>query len=300
MSSPGAPTVRVTDLAKHYGSVKALDGISFEAQAGEVFGLLGHNGAGKSTTLRVLTGRARPTSGQAEVLGYDLPSELERVRAKINLVAEDPTLYQRLSAMENLELFCKLYGLPRSRAKEVLERVRLTNTQSRRAKTFSTGMRQRLLLARALLNDPLVLFLDEPTRGLDPSSARDLHGIVTDLAQGGATIVLTTHDMQEADELCDRIAFLVEGKIVALDTPDRLKAMGSSNGTGAAPEIDIALTDGSRERLALADNEGSARLIELTSAKQITTIHSRDTTLADVFIAIAGEPPDNLDDRDGE
>jgi ABC-2 type transport system ATP-binding protein len=296
LSSSDTPTVRVIDLAKHYGDVKALDGISFETQPGEVFGVLGHNGAGKSTTLRILTGRARPTSGEAEVLGCDLPNRFEQVRAQINLVAEDPTLYQRLSAMENLELFCKLYGLPRSRAKEALERVRLTGTKSRRAKTFSTGMRQRLLLARALLNEPRVLFLDEPTRGLDPTSARDLHGIVTDLARGGATIVLTTHDMHEADELCDRIAFLVRGKIVALDTPERLKAEGGDS--GSATEIDVALADGSRELLTLNGYEGSARLMELASAQQITAIHSRDTTLADVFIAIAGEPPDDLDDRD--
>src|SRR4051794_10194221 len=209
------PHVAVEDLAKHYGSVRALDGVSLTVAPGEIFGLLGPNGAGKSTMIRILTGRAKPTSGHARVLGHEVPRELEAVRGKINLVAETPNVYQRASARENLELFCKLYGLPRRRAGEVLEQVRLSSVAERRVKTFSTGMRQRLLLARALLNQPRVLFLDERTRGLDPQSARELHATVTALAADGATIFLTTHDMSEADALCRRIAFLAGGKVVA-------------------------------------------------------------------------------------
>ena len=215
--------MEIEDLTKHYGDVRALDGVSLQTAPGEIFGLLGHNGAGKSTMIRILTGRATPTSGRARVLGHDVPRDLRAVRGQINLVADTPNVYERATAKENLELFCGLYGLPRSRALQALEHVRLGSVAARKVKTFSTGMRQRLLLARALLNSPRVLFLDEPTRGLDPRSARELHETVTALAAGGTTIFLTTHNMNDADELCQRVAFLAEGRLVALDTPRALK-----------------------------------------------------------------------------
>ncbi len=284
--------VQVTDLAKHYGDVRALDGVSLRAEAGEIFGLLGHNGAGKSTMIRVLTGRAKPTSGSATVLGHEMPRELEAVRGEINLVAETPNVYQRATARENLELFCTLYGLPRGRADEVLEEVRLTAVAKRKVKTFSTGMRQRLLLARALLNGPRVLFMDEPTRGLDPQSARDLRETVKRLARSGATIFLTTHDMHEAEELCARVAFLAEGKIVALDTPRALKLSLRTQ----APEVDVVLEDGSGLRLRLHDERDAARLQELVGERRVRSLHSLEPTLADVFIHLAGRSLQ--DDRD--
>jgi ABC-2 type transport system ATP-binding protein len=285
--------VQVEDLAKHYGDVRALDGVSLRAAAGEVFGLLGHNGAGKSTMIRILTGRARPTSGRATVLGHEVPRDLAAVRGQINLVAEIPNVYQRATAKENLELFCTLYGLPKRRAAEVLEEVRLSQVAKRKVKTFSTGMRQRLLLARALLNTPRVLFMDEPTRGLDPQSARDLRQLVTRLAEEGATIFLTTHDMNEADELCARVAFLAEGRIVALDTPRALKlSLGEE-----APEADVVLEDGSELRLKLHEERDAARLQELVGAQRIRAVHSREPTLADVFIELAGR---SLDDGAGD
>lgn len=278
------PAVAVEDLTKRYGDVRALDGVSLQTAPGEIFGLLGHNGAGKSTMIRILTGRAKPTSGRAEVLGHELPRDLEAVRGEINLVADTPNVYQRATAKENLELFCTLYGLPKSRAADALEQVRLTNVAKRKVKTFSTGMRQRLLLARALLNSPRVLFLDEPTRGLDPQSARDLHKTVTLLAEGGSTIFLTTHDMNEADELCQRVAFLAEGKIVALDTPRALK-LGLRD---EAPEVDLVLDDRSEVRLKLDQPGDAARLQELIGAGRVRTLHSLEPTLADVFIHLAG------------
>ncbi len=231
-------SVVVEGLTKHYGAVHALDGVSFAAAPGEVFGLLGHNGAGKSTTIRILTGRSRPTGGTATILGHDVVGDFEHIRGDINLVAESPTIYMRMTAKENLDLFCRLYDVPRTRSDEALERVRLADTGKQKAKEFSTGMKQRLLVARALLNAPRVLFLDEPTRGLDPQSARDLHGIVSELAAAGSTVFLTTHDMTEADDLCHRVAFLSEGRIVALDTPRALKL-----GLGSVPEVDVVLAD---------------------------------------------------------
>jgi ABC-2 type transport system ATP-binding protein len=278
------PAVAVDDLSKHYGDVRALDGVSLAVAPGEIFGLLGPNGAGKSTMIRILTGRARPTSGCARILGHEIPRELEAVRGQINLVAETPNVYQRATAMENLELFCTLYDLPKRRADEVLEQVRLNDVAGRRVKTFSTGMRQRLLLARALLNQPRVLFLDEPTRGLDPQSARELHDTITGLAGRGATIFLTTHDMSEADGLCRRIAFLAGGRIVALDTPLALK-LGLRAG---APAADVVLDDGSDLRLALDDPVDAARFQELIRTQRVRSVHSREATLADAFIQLTG------------
>ncbi len=282
--SAQSPAIEVIDLAKHYGDVRALDGVSMQVAPGETFGLLGHNGAGKSTMIRILTGRAKATAGRACVLGHDVPRELAAVRGQINLVGETPNLYQRATARENLELFCSLYGLPKTRAAEALEQVRLSSVAGRKVKTFSTGMTQRLLLARALLNDPRVLFLDEPTRGLDPRSARDLHDIVRRLAERGSTIFLTTHDMHEAEELCDRVAFLADGRVVALDTPRALKLSLDH----APPEVDVVLDDRSELRLATGEPGDAARLQELIGNGRARSLHTREPTLADVFIALAG------------
>jgi ABC-2 type transport system ATP-binding protein len=297
LPTPSA-AVAVDDLTKRYGSVLALDGVSLSVAPGEIFGLLGPNGAGKSTMIRILTGRAKPTSGSARVLGHEVPRDLREVRAHINLVAETPTVYQRATARENLELFCTLYGLPRRRADEVLEQVRLSGVAGQKVKTFSTGMRQRLLLARALLNRPRVLFMDEPTRGLDPRSARELHDTVSALAADGATIFLTTHDMSEADALCERVAFLAGGRIVALDTPRALKLSLRA----AAPAADVVLDDGADLRLALDEPGDANRLRDLIDARRVRSIHSRESTLADVFIALTGRsleagPADEEDDR---
>jgi len=289
VSGGSSASIRVHEVSKTYGTVRALDGITFTAEAGEIFGLLGHNGAGKSTTIRILTGRTRPTSGRAEVLGHAVPEDFEAVRTAINLVAEAPTVYGRATARENLQLFCRLYGLPDSRADEALDRVRLGFAAKRRVKSFSTGMRQRLLLARALLNHPRVLFLDEPTRGLDPLSARDLHEVVRELSSEGSTVLLTTHDMTEADELCHRVAFLSEGRIVALDTPRLLKL-----GLRQDVSVDATLSDGSDVRLALDEPASAAELQRLLGAGLVRSMHTQEPTLADVFIQLAGRP---LDDR---
>jgi ABC-2 type transport system ATP-binding protein len=211
--------VEVVDATKRYGGLRALDGVTLSVAPGEVLGLLGRNGAGKSTLLRLLTGRARPTSGVVRVLGHELPRELAAVRERINLVPEVPSVYRRATARENLELFCSLYGLPRERAAEVLATVRLQDVAGRRVKTFSSGMRQRLLIARALLNRPRVLFLDEPSSSLDPWSAGELRELVAALAADGVAIVLVTHDPGEAAQLCRRVAVLDAGRVTALGAP---------------------------------------------------------------------------------
>jgi len=280
----GRAIIEVDRLSKHYGDLRAVDDVSFSVAEGEILGLLGHNGAGKTTTIRMLTGRARPTSGRALIAGHDVVRERERVKPLINLVFEEQNLYERQTGRENLQLFAKLYGAPPARVAELLERVGLTDAASRRIRTYSSGMKQRLLIARALVNDPRVLFLDEPTKGLDPSSAREVRSIVRDHASAGATVFLTTHYMEEADELCDRVAFLAAGAIVALDTPRELKLrFGERTAT-------VLLRDRSEHEIHLDDGDDAARLAAWMAAGDVLTVHSNEGTLEDVFVNMAGRP----------
>jgi ABC-2 type transport system ATP-binding protein len=275
--------IAVADLTKRYGQVQAVDGISFDVNAGEIFGLLGHNGAGKTTTIRMLTGRARPTSGAASIAGYDVVENLPQIKPLINLVFEEPNLYTRLSGRDNLRFFCDLYGVPASRADELLAMVGLDEEAAGRSvKGYSSGMQQRLLIARALINQPRVLFLDEPTRGLDPASARDVRGIVLDLARSGTTIFLTTHYREEADELCDRVAFHAQGRIVALDSPRELKLRYGQRSAS------VLLADRTTQTLQLDDPAGAEQLETWMRDGNVLTIHSHEGTLEDVFIALAG------------
>ncbi len=276
--------IEVTSLTKRYGQVQAVNGISFTVQAGEIFGLLGHNGAGKTTTVRILTGRTRPTSGTATVAGCNVETELAQLKPKINLVFEDPNLYERFSGRENLALFASLYGVPADRVGELLELVRLNDSADRKVKTYSTGMKQRLLIARSLINQPEVLFLDEPTRGLDPSSARDIRNILSTLSDGGTAVFLTTHYMEEADELCDRVAFLSNGEIVAIGTPRELKLRyGHRTAT-------VLLAGDDEQTIDMDDPADARRLQDWLTSGKVLTIHSQEGSLEDVFIEVAGRP----------
>ncbi len=276
------PFIQVRDLVKTYGDVHAVDGISFDVMPGEVFGFLGHNGAGKTTTIRMLTGRTRPTSGSATIAGHDIVRERDAIKPIINLVFEDPNLYERFTGAQNLEIFADLYGVPRKRAGELLGLVRLTEAAKRKVKTYSSGMKQRLLIARSLINSPKILFLDEPTRGLDPTSARELRDLVRQLSDQGTTVFLTTHYMEEADELSDRVAFLSAGKIVALDTPRELKLRYGSR-TAA-----VLLRSREEQTISLDDPVDAERLAGWMRDDQVLTMHSQEGTLEDVFIALAG------------
>ena len=274
--------VEVNGLEKHYGSVHAVDGITFSVAEGEVFGLLGHNGAGKTTTIRMLTGRAFPTAGTATVAGYDVVHQRDQIKPLINAVFEDPNLYERLSGRDNLVFFCALYGVGPSRADELLQLVGLASAAKRKVKDYSSGMKQRLLIARALVNKPRVLFMDEPTRGLDPTSARELRTLIARLAKEGTTIFLTTHYMEEADELCHRVAFLSQGRIVALDTPRELKLKQGER------RAVVLLKDRSEHSILMDDPADAAKLDEWMRGGQVLTVHSQEGTLEDVFVALAG------------
>jgi ABC-2 type transport system ATP-binding protein len=222
------PAVLVSDLVKRYGEVEAVRGIGFEVQPGETFGFLGPNGAGKSTTIKILCTLADPTSGTARVAGYDVVRNRDTVRRNIGLVFQDPTLDSYLTGEQNLRFHADLYGVPRAqvapRMRQVLEMVGLWERREAVVATYSGGMKRRLEIARGLLHAPRVLFLDEPTVGLDPQTRSSIWEYINDLKQReDITIFLTTHYMDEAEN-CDRIAIIDHGKIVAIDTPEALKA----------------------------------------------------------------------------
>src|ERR671931_916262 len=210
--------------------IEAVRGISFAVEPGELFGLLGPNGAGKTTTIKMLITLLIPTSGSARVLGLDVVRQAREVRKRIGYVfGGERGVYERLSGYDNLRYFAELYGVPareqKRRIEELLELVGLKGREHERAEGYSRGMKQRLHVARGLLHDPEVLFLDEPTIGLDPVGAREVRATIASLAQAGKTVLLTTHYMFEADALCDRIAVIAEGEIVGEGTPSDLKAL---------------------------------------------------------------------------
>jgi ABC-2 type transport system ATP-binding protein len=215
-------------VRRRKSQVVALKDVSFEVDYGELFGLVGPNGAGKTTTIKILTTMLIPTSGRATVLGFDSHKEVTKIREKIGIVlGGERGLYTRVSAVDNLRYFADLYGVPMNvrdkRIKELLEFMGLSDKASNRVETYSKGMKQRLHLARGLINDPEIIFLDEPTVGLDPEIAIETRNMIRELVEKGKTILLTTHYMFEADQLCKRVAIIRNGEIVALDTPSGLK-----------------------------------------------------------------------------
>ncbi|MFN2198007.1 MAG: ABC transporter ATP-binding protein, partial [Anaerolineales bacterium] len=216
--------------------------LNISVAAGEIFGFLGPNGAGKTTTIRMLTGQLRPTAGSATIFGYDIVEERAAIKPLIGVVFEVQNLYERESARGNLRFYARLYGIEPQQVDVVLRQVGLEEAGKKPVKTFSNGMKQRLLIGRALLHQPRLLFLDEPTRGLDPHLARAIRAEVRALADSGLTVFLTTHYMEEADQLCDRVAILDRGSIAALDTPENLKRQSSRDGQATLEDVFIELT----------------------------------------------------------
>jgi ABC-2 type transport system ATP-binding protein len=318
-----AAVIEVDELTRSFRSAKgifrrsekevqAVKGVSFTVERGELFGLLGPNGAGKTTTIKMLITLLLPTSGRARVLGYDVVRQAREVRRKVGYVfGGDRGLYERLSGLDNLRYFAELYGVApreqRARIGELLELVGLQGREKEQVEGYSRGMRQRLHIARGLLHRPQVLFLDEPSIGIDPVGARELRSTVKALVEQGTTVLLTTHYMFEADELCDRIAVIAGGKIVATGTPDDLKKR-VSNGTVTEIEV-FGLPDGvvplvQREpgvHSALVEERGQAQVLivhaepgaDVTQAvltrlegSRIGRLMTREPTLEDAYIEL--------------
>ncbi len=233
--------IEALELTKSYGEILAVDHINFEVKKGEIFGFLGPNGAGKTTTIRMLTGLSKPTAGSARVLGFDIDSEIAEAKKQIGVVPELSNLYDELSALDNLIFMAQLYGVPRNqrkgRAEQLLKMFRLYERRNDSFATLSRGMKRALTIAAALVHGPKLLFLDEPTVGLDVVAARSLRSLIANLRQQGITVFLTTHYLEEADLLCDRITILVNGRIVTVNTPEALK---SSIGSDLPVEISFA------------------------------------------------------------
>ena len=274
--------IEVERLSRVFNGLNAVDDISFSVQEAEIFGFLGHNGAGKTTTIRMLTGQLLPTSGRAQVAGCDVVAEQRRLKPLIGVVSEHQNLYERMSGRENLEFAARLYGQDLRRIDEALEQVDLLERAKDKVRNYSNGMKQRVLIARALLHRPQVLFLDEPTRGLDPVVGREIRGLILGLSKQGVTVFLTTHYMEEADQLCGRVAFLSEGRIVALDTPNALKVAHGQNA------VNVTLQNGQSLSVALDQPDAGRQLEKLVNDGQVRTLHSAEATLEEVFIQMAG------------
>jgi ABC-2 type transport system ATP-binding protein len=250
-----SPAVSVNGLVKRYDQIEAVRGIDFDVAAGEIFGFLGPNGAGKSTTINMLCTLVMPSGGSALVAGHDVVSERDEVRRNIGLVFQDTTLDGYLSAEQNLRLHAELYGVPRElvgeRMRQVMEMVGLWERRDSQVNTFSGGMKRRLEIARGLFHSPRVLFLDEPTVGLDPQTRSSIWGYIRELkAREDITIFLTTHYMDEA-EYCDRIAIMDQGRIIVLDTPEALKAKVGKDRVQIETDDDQAAIDALRERFGI-------------------------------------------------
>lgn len=309
--------IAVEGLVKRYGSVVALDGVDLRVSRGTVFGLLGPNGAGKTTAVRVLTTIIRPDGGRASVLGHDVVREAAAVRYRIGLAGQNAAVDGNLTGRENLRLIGRLTQLPRrriaDRADELLERFGLSSARDRLVRTYSGGMRRRLDLAAALVHYPEVVFLDEPTTGLDPQGRPELWEIIRELAAGGATVLLTTQYLEEADRLANRVAVVDRGRVIAEGTPVQLKAQFGSavlevglpdEATATRAEMLLASYGVERDgnQICVKDVDGPRIFVDALCTLEgagltPSTMAIREPSLADVFLALTGRRAESDGDR---
>jgi len=272
-----ANMITVEKITKRFGNKTALNQIQFNVDKGEIFGFLGPSGAGKTTLINILTGQLKADEGTTQLLGKDTKDLTPEDLTRIGLVGDSSGYYEKLSLEKNLIVYAKIYGLPNSRVDEVLEQVGLLESKKTIAEKLSTGMRQRMFLARALLNRPELLFLDEPTSGLDPMTSKKIHRLLEELKAAGTTIFLTTHDMVEATEMCDRISLLNQGDLVEIGTPrDIIQKYNKEK------RVKVTFTDHSVQVMAFED-------LKDQDMRQVELIHSMEPTLEDIFIQLTGE-----------
>ncbi|REK71573.1 ABC transporter ATP-binding protein [Paenibacillus paeoniae] len=274
--------IEVNALEKFFSKERALKNVSFSVKKGEIFGFLGPSGSGKTTTIKILTAQLKPTSGSTSVFGVPTHQlSKEKYRKKIGIVTDNTALYARLSVYDNLKLYCDLYDVPESRIYEVLSMVNLAGENKKIVSKLSRGMLQRITLARAFLHEPELLFLDEPTSALDPVNTKHIYEGLMRLKEKGTTIFLTTHDMNEAEILCDRVAFLNNGEIQLLDAPKKLRQQRSD------ASLTVELTDG-RTIVLPKGPAGAQRLFDHMNANEIISVYSNQPTLGDIFVEVTG------------
>lgn len=287
MPADGSFAIGVENLEFTYpkSDKRAVDGVSFGIKKGEIFGFLGPNGAGKTTTQKIIIGLLKGYNGNVEVLGRNLRSWKTDLYNRIGVGFELPNHYQKLTALENLELFASFYRQRTTSPMKLLEMVELEKDANQRVGTFSKGMKSKLNFVRSLLNDPEVLFLDEPTTGLDPVSSRLIKNIIKQKRKEGKAIFLTTHNMNDADELCDRVGFIVEGKLVLVESPKELKIRHGRKVVKVEYLRDNELVSQDFELKNLAEN---IDFLTLLRTGTVQTIHTAEASLDDIFIKATG------------
>ena len=306
--TPAVPAIELRALCKSFGTLHAVDHLTLSVEQGEIFGLLGPNGSGKTTTINLISGLSTPTSGEVQVMGYDVRRHARRIRQMLGAVPQETALYEELSAWDNLDFHADLFGMARQGKKariiEMLELVQLQERKRSRVGTFSGGMKRRLALARALLHDPQLLYLDEPTLGVDVQSRRAIWDYILSLRDQGKTVLITTNYLEEAQALCERIAILDHGKLIAVDTPEHLKQTYG----GSVVELetvqpstvvdDIRRLSGVKEvvqegtHLQITTQAGSAvvpQIINLVTGQgELRQIAVREPTLDEIFLRLTG------------
>ncbi len=279
--------IKVKNLYHSYNNddVYAVNDISFEIEKGEIFGFLGPSGAGKSTTQNILVGLLQLQQGEVEVAGYDVKHIKDKMFNNIGMSFEQSNVYSKMSGLENLEFYRKLFDVETRDPKELIKLVGLEGNEHIKAGKYSKGMKHRLTFARSMINNPKMWFLDEPTTGLDPSIAAGIKNIIRQENQKGATVFLTTHNMYIADELCDRVAFVVDGKIRLIDSPKALKLKYGQK------LVDVEyFNDGQvvKESFSTVDEAEKLRLVEVIKQHDIQTMHTKEATLEEIFIKVTG------------
>ena len=284
-TTAASPAIAVDGIRFSYGDTPAVDDVSFSVAPGEILGFLGPNGAGKSTTIKMLTGQLSPESGSIEMLGMAMPEQREQIQERLGVCFEEKNLYLSMTGRENLAFFAKLFEVRDFDPEPMMERVGLATRLDDRVSEYSKGMRQRLMMARALVNQPDILLLDEPTDGLDPVSAIAIRTLIQQEADRGAAVLLTTHDMHEADTLSNQVAFINQGSILTIDSPENLKL---EHGTRSV-RIRTRRGDGVDEQVIPLDETGSGdRIRDAVSDEDLMTIHTEEATLEDIFVEYAG------------
>lgn len=274
--------VQIKDIKQQFGDKAVLDNINMSIEKGEILGLLGPSGAGKTTLIKILTGQLKPTSGTAAVFGKDSTTLAGEDYSRIGMMMDNFGLYDRMSCYDNLLFFAKIYGIPKQKITEALNRVGLLDAKKTVASNLSKGMKSRLLLARVLMTEPDILFLDEPTSGLDPATTKEIHKVILEEKQKGVTIFLTTHNMTEAEKLCDHIALLNDGKIVEYGEPKELCRRYNHQ-----KRILVHLYNGV-DLVLSQDKESMEKLTQYWEQEAIETIHSTEPNLETVFMELTG------------